>query len=73
MKVGVKTNLRLAWNRGNIAHFLSFQGVDDGRFADIGVPNEPNAYLLFIRVELDLESILGKAGAKASARVMMDD
>jgi hypothetical protein len=42
----------LARNRSDIADLLSFDGIDDAAFADIGVANEANRNLLLVGHEI---------------------
>src|SRR5688572_8865005 len=44
--------LGLSGNRGNGAHFVAFESVDDAALSNIGISNEADRYLLFIGMKL---------------------
>ena len=48
----VLPDLRLAWDRRDVADLARLEGINDGRLADVRVADEADGYLLLVGVQL---------------------
>lgn len=50
--MGRNTNFCFTWDGCDAANLATFKCVDDAAFTHIGIPDEPNRYLLLVGMQL---------------------